>query len=311
MTKDKLRDIDLNLIVILEAILRSENISRAADDLNMSQSAVSHALKRLRSQFEDPLFIRSRDRMVPTPKAAELSDAIFDIMRLTRSVLLPSPSFDPEKSDRPLILSLGDVGDMRILPLLVKYVRQYQADIQIISRSTEAEDAVELLENGKLDLYIGTMETTSSEILCQKLYEDRLVVITSNDNPLRDTINFDQYAELEHVKIHSRTKSKSMSFISDLFMKRGLERKVKVETPYILFVPIIVESDDKLCASIPISLARYFQRNANINILKPEFDMPRVAVNQYWHRRFTKDPFILWIRQAVYTLLRDHESELY
>lgn len=305
MVKEKLRDLDLNLLIVLDALLRSGNVSRAAEELDMSQSAVSHALKRLRLQFEDQLFIRTRDRMMPTPKATEISEYIFEIMRLVRSTLLPSPSFDPETSDRALTLALGDVGDMLILPPLMRYMREHRSNGRVLSLPVSAEESVELLANGKLDIYVGIMDTSSSDILCQKLYEDRLVFISSKHSKIRDEITFDQYRSMDHVLLQSRTSSKSGQFVFEALQRSDGQKNAKIETPYIASIPQLVEEDENLLAIAPASLARYFQTVSSVNIINPKFYLPKIVINQYWHKRFTNDPFIKWSRSALKIILSD------
>lgn len=304
MLKERLRDLDLNLMVVFEALLRCENVSRAAEELDMSQSTVSHALKRLRALFEDALFVRARDRMAPTPKAVELSGAIFEIMRLARSALLPSPSFDPLTSQRVLTLALGDVGDMVILPPLMRHLRQHNPGGRVISLPTTSEESLELLESGSLDIYVGIMDPTSPEILCQKLYEDRIVFLASATSPLEGEVGREEYMAMDHIALQSRSSAKSGQFIADALLPENAGERVRIETPHIAAIPAIVEEDDNLVAAIPISLARYFRRIAEVKILTPSFPVPTIAISQYWHRRFDKDPFNVWHRQSLYRLLK-------
>lgn len=311
MAKEKLRDLDLNLLIVFDALLRCENVSRAADELDMSQSAVSHALKRLRDQFEDPLFIRARDRMVPTPKTLAISDYILEIMRLTRSTLLPSSSFDPDTSaDWTLTVALGDVGDMVILPALARHLRAHQAHGRLVSVPTTSDEAVDLLATGKLDIYVGIMDATSSDILCQKLYDDHLVFICAHDCHLQEEISFEQYEEMDHILLQSRSSHKSGQFISQALQRNQSPRPPKIETPYISSVPMIVEGDREIVAVVPHSLAQYFCRTAKVRILKPKFYLPPIAINQYWHKRFDKDPFIVWARQTLRKILSGSEISL-
>ncbi|MFC4256180.1 LysR family transcriptional regulator [Altererythrobacter xixiisoli] len=311
MAKEKLRDLDLNLLIVFDALLRCENVSRAADELDMSQSAVSHALKRLRDQFDDPLFIRARDRMVPTPKTLAISDYILEIMRLTRSTLLPSSSFDPDNADWTLTVALGDVGDMVILPALARHLRAHQAQGRLVSVPATSDEAVDLLATGKLDIYVGIMDASSSDILCQKLYDDHLVFICAQDCPLQEEISFEQYEEMDHILLQSRSSPKSGQFISQALQRNHSPRPPKIETPYISSVPMIVEGDKDIVAVVPHSLAQYFCRTAKVRILTPKFYLPPIAINQYWHKRFDKDPFIVWARQTLRKILSSSEISLH
>ncbi len=305
--KSRLRELDLNLLVVLEALIRKKSVSRAAEDLEMSQSAVSHALKRLRDLFEDELFVRSREGMSPTPKVVEIAGYVNEIVRLAGVTMLPSQSFDPETSDRTVTLALGDAGDMAILPILAKYVRQKGGNTRIVSIQTTAEEALPLLETGRLDIYVGVMNAESTDLLCQKLYEDQLVVIASQMHRVRKTISFAQYAELEHIVVQPRTKSAKISVTQDLFDKSGIKRSIRVETPHLAAVPMILEKDHQLISTVPLSLAQYYRRSAKIKIIEPDFFLPKIEVSQYWHRRYTNDPFTLWIRQTMRELFQNKE----
>ncbi len=307
MGREKLRELDLNLLVILDALLRCESVSQAAEELNMSQSAVSHALKRLREVFGDALFVRAKDGMAPTPRAIEISGYVTEIIRLARVTLLPSHNFDPEKSDRSLMLALGDAGDMAILPKLAAYLREHNATGRILSLPYTAEEAMPLLGEGKLDLYVGTINTASADILCQKLYEDRLVIVASQHHKITGTISVEQYASCEHIMLQSRTRAQTGTTIFDLFEKEGLYRKVRIETPHMASIPLILEKNDGLIATTALSIARYYQRSGNIKILEPSFYLPSLTINQYWHRRFNNDPFILWARRTLCDLFQNRE----
>ncbi len=304
--REKLRELDLNLLVILDALLRCESVSQAAQDLEMSQSAVSHALMRLRELFGDELFVRSRKGMSPTPKAQQISNYVHEIIRLSRITLLPTQAFDPDTSHRTVTLALGDVGDMSILPTLSKHFRETNAKVKIVSSLFTSDEAIQELGSGKLDLYVGVINTSSSDIFCQKLYEDRLVVITSNKNPLNKTINFNQFAQLEHIVLQRRTKTQAGNPVLDLFEKEGLHRKVAIETPHIASIPMILEQNPELVASLPASLGEYYTNSFDVKVLEPEFFFPTPIIKQFWHRRFNNDPFIVWIRETLCKLFQNH-----
>ena len=303
MVGEKLRDVDLNLLVVLHALLRCQNVSRAARELDMSQSAVSSALKRLRNLFDDPLFVRSREGMVPTPKARELFEPVSEIVRLARLALTPASQFDPTQSERTLICSLGDVGDMMILPLMVKHMRDEGIPIALKSLEITSEQAIPLLEDGRLDLYVGMIETASSEILCQKLYEDRLVALSSAESDIPDKVGFDQYVSYDHVAIQVRSPNPPRNSLFEMIRKSDVKRNVRVETPYIASVPAILGLNRNVIATMPMSLARSFQRRGNLRIAELDFLDATIVVNQYWHSRFKNDPFIVWARRLVHRLI--------
>ena len=308
--REKLRELDLNLLVILDALLRCQSVSHAAEELQMSQSAVSHSLKRLRILFDDDLFVRSREGMSPTPKALEISGLVIEIIRLARATLLPSQSFDPHTSKATLHLALGDAGDMSILPSLTQHLRENGHHIDIASIPCSPEEAIPLLGTGKLNLYVGAMHISSSDILCQKLFEDRLVVVTARSSPIGDTIGFDEYSATEHIMHQVRRKPGDRSAVADLFERQGMLRKVRIETPHIAAIPLILERNDHLLATMPLSLAEYYRKSAAIRIAEPDFYLPKIEVSQYWHRRYNNDPFVMWIRRTLRDLFQSRELSL-
>ena len=274
----------------------------------MSQSAVSHALKRLRELFGDELFVRSKDGMSPTPKAVEISDNIHEIIRLTRSTLIPSQAFDPKNSNRTINLALGNVGDLAMLPGILQYIRENEFDLKVRSWPYSAEDAIPLLGDGKLDLYVGLLNSTSYDIMSQKLYEDRLVVIASSKHRLDKKISTDDYVGAEHFAAVSRAKALAMTSIENLFESHGVKRNIRIATPHIACLPGILERDEQLIATIPNSLAAYYKENYAIKSLEPEFELPKVEIYQYWHRRYANDPFILWLRRTMRSLFQNNEK---
>jgi len=303
--KERLRELDLNLLVILHALLSCANVSRAAEELQMSQSAVSHALKRLRILFDDELFIRSREGMAPTPKAVQLSGYVAEIVRLARVTMLSGQNFNPTVSDRTLTVALGDAGDMVMLPDLARHIREAGSGLRISSISCSEEEAVPLLAAGKLDVYVGAMQGSSSDILCQRLYEDRLVIIASHKHKVRGTMDFDQYQQSEHIAVQMRTKSSSKNVVANLFEGQGAIRKATIETPHLAAVPLVLERNDNLISTVPISLAEYFQKTARLKIIEPDFYLPNIEISQYWHRRYNNDSFVTWARHAIRDLFQN------
>ena len=303
--KERLRELDLNLLVILDALFRCTNVSRAAEELQMSQSAVSHALKRLRILFDDELFIRSREGMAPTPKASQLSGYVAEIVRLARLTMLSGQTFNPTVSDRTLSIALGDAGDMVMLPDLAHHIHEAGSGLRISSISCSAEEAVPLLAEGKLDVYVGSMQGSSSDILCQRLYEDRLVIIASARHKTRKTMDFEQYQQSEHIAVQMRTKPSPKNAVTNLFEGQGVIRKATIETPHLAAVPLILERNEHLISTVPISLAEYYRKTAKVKIIEPGFYLPNIEISQYWHRRYNNDSFVTWARHAIRDLFQN------
>lgn len=152
MPEEKLRQLDLNLLVTFDALLRHCNVSRAAEQLDVSQSAVSHALAKLRLLFRDPLFINTRNVMIPTPKAHEVSGTVFQIVALARTALLSEAPFDAAVTERTINLCLDDVGELTILPELLARLRTLAPRCSVRTLPAASTNLEKVIESGEADL---------------------------------------------------------------------------------------------------------------------------------------------------------------
>ncbi len=300
MELGKLRNFDLNLLIVLGAILQHRSVSVAADELSMSQSSASHALTRLRRLLGDELFVKTRNRMIPTPKALELAEPVNDILNSVGDILLAMSSFDPRETERTLVLALGDVGEIMMLPALLEYVTREAPKCRIQTLMSQANEAERQLLDGKLDLYVGFISSPSLDLMCQKLYDDDMVVVCSQDHPHQGSMSIEQYAAADHV-IH-QIRSQAKNRIDQLLESQGFYRKAKVITPNATATPYIVANDPTLISIYPRSLATYLRKIYKIKIIEPEFDTGTIEVSQYWHRRYNKDPLISWLRKSMFSI---------
>lgn len=297
----------MNLLLVIDALLRFQSVSKASQHLNMSQSSVSHALKKLRIYFGDELFIRSHDGMAPTPRAVEISEYIFNIMENTKNMLLPKQIFSPMKNTGPLKISLGDVGEMIVLPEIIKKFREQNVEIIIKSVDSSSEESVAMLEDGRIDLYVGIVEKNYSDIYCQKLYEDELVLVSARKIAESGHLTIKDIEGMGFMALQSRTDFKEKNSFSEYFAKIVRPDHVLVETPYISSIPLVLEKNHHLFSIIPKSAAMHYEKRFGIFIYHMDYDCPKISINQYWHKRFNKDPFIMWIRNILFDIFSNYE----
>ncbi len=303
MEYGKLRNFDLNLLVVLGAVLQHQSVSAAADELSMSQSSASHALTRLRRLLGDELFVKTRNRMMPTPKALELAGPINEILQSAGNILLSTSSFQPEQAVRTLTLALGDVGEIMLLPTLLDYVRQTAPSCKIQTVTSIASEAERELLDGKLDLYVGYIASPSLDLMCQKLYNDDMVVICAEDYPYDGVMTMADYARADHVTHQIRSSSKTR--VDHLLERHGLQRNARISTPNAAATPFIVSNDKTLISLFPRSLAVFMQKTHKLKILELDFDTGTIEVLQYWHRRYNNDPLVSWLRKSMFGMFND------
>ena len=294
---DRLRNLDLNLLLTLDALLRSRSVTRAAGELGTTQSATSHALARLRIVFDDPLLVRTSDGMAPTPRALELADPVRQILELVRGTLLPATAFDPRTVQRTITLCLGDIGEIAVLPPLMARLAELAPGCTLRTVPAEAEGFESVLERGLVDLAFSAGLQPGGDVLQQRLYRHDFVAIVSADCAHQEVLTVEACAALEHLMLAPPQRGRS--WIEQALQRAGIRPRVRLTTPHYLVMPLLVERDAGLVAIVPRLLAETFGKMARIRILKPAFEMPRIEVCQYWHRRVDADPFHRWLRGCV------------
>lgn len=292
---DDVRGVDLNLFVILDALIRHRSVSRAAESLGMSQSAVSHALARLRRHFGDPLFLKTREGVAPTARALALAPDAAQFVAFAQKALVGRGGFDPATSQRVINMNLTDMAELQLLPTLMQRLAAVAPGCRL--QTVQVRDMQEALESGAIDLAIYGPLKTARDIRQQKLFEHVFVVIASRDCPIGPGITIEDFCATDQVVI-SPTRSDRMTIEAQL-ARRGLHRKAALTTPHWLAVPHIVGASRDYLAIVPLSLAELYKDFCGLKILTTAFELPKIEILQYWHARSEGDAFNGWFRALV------------
>jgi DNA-binding transcriptional LysR family regulator len=179
-----IRKIDLNLLVVLDALLRLQNVSRAAEALGMSQPALSYALKRLRPLLDDPLFVRSARGMQPTPRAQQLAEPLRAVLDMVQRDVLQQPRFDPATTERSVTFNMADVGELVFLPRLLAHLKVAAPGIDVRTVSTPPSLLEDALRSGAVDLAVGYFPgMDGAAIYQQRLFSHSFVCLVRKDHP--------------------------------------------------------------------------------------------------------------------------------
>ncbi len=294
-----LRTFDLNLLRIFEAINRDRSVSTAADNLGLSQPAVSNALNRLRRHFDDPLFVRTQRGMEPTPKAEQLALAVDRGMTTIRAGLSAGVNFDPARSERHFTLLMTDVGEISFLPILLSEVRRHAPGIDVSVMESGLAGYEELLENGMADLAIGRIrlaDTLSSELI----HSSPFVVLLSRTHPRlgtapdgRPTLSYDDYLAAPHVLVQPRGASGDP--ILAALGADAAKRRIGLSIPHATVLPMII-GDSELIATVPEVCAQNLIASGKLCRVEAPFAIEPNFVYQWWHKRNTADPGHRWLR---------------
>jgi len=298
-------ELDLNLLPVFDALIRVRSVSRAADDLGMSQSAVSHALKRLRLFFGDQLFLKTGSGMQPTPRALALQAPVLAVMGAVRGELLVREGFIAATSRRVFSLCLTDMGELIFLPRLIERLRAQAPGCTLRTLQIPIQQIAHALESGEADLALGSLHSMPGGLFQQQLFTRSFVTIVNKRNrAIAGTLSRAQYLAMEHivVSLSGRVEDAYDGIVDQL----AGPRRVYLTTPHFLTVPMIIEQNPDLIATVPRELATRFAGCDSIRTLETPIDVPPFAIRQHWHPRFQHDAANVWLRRLVKEVFDTH-----
>lgn len=291
---------DLNLLVVLDAMLETRSVSKASERLNISQPSMSSALAKLRKAFGDPMFVRVKNSMEPTPRALAVADAVRDVLARSRSEIFGHRAFDANTSIQTFTLCMTDLAQAAYLPKLLKTLRLEAPNVKLRAISPIAERMAEGLESGTVDLAVGNFpDIEEAGVFKQRLLRNSgFCCIARRGNPHLEEgwLTASAFQRAPHVAI--RTEGRSHEVIDRQMADLGIRRHVVTTLPNYLGLLSIVPQTD-LIAIIPNDISHLCQRQEAIELHALPFESPRVAVTQVWHRRYDQDAANQWLRRLV------------
>ena len=289
------RSIDLNLLVVFDAVMRERSVTRAGRLIGLSQPAMSHALNRLRHMLRDELFVRTPEGMAPTPRAEALAEPLRNALSEMQLALEPL-TFDPLASDRRFAISLNNFGAVVIAPPLVTAACGEAPGIRLDMRPSGNLDIADGLDRGDIELAIGSEELPGERFLSQLLLEDPFVLVMRRGHPAsRGPLSAETLSSLRYLEISSS--GEDIGFLDRWLAARGLARQVGVRAPYLSGRVILAESD--FVAIFSRRVAEVFARSFPLEIREPDFDSPTVRTLMLCHRRLEAHPAHRWLRDHV------------
>ena len=288
---------DLNLFVVLEAIYREGNITRAGHQLNLTQPAISHALKRLRELLRDPLFVRQGPHMVPTPFTRNMIDEVRQALQLLEMNLHESRSFVPEHARRSFHLSLWEYTESLILPPLVQRLLLTAPGMTISTSRVKRRELEAELARGSVDLAIEIPMTMSDRIRKKALLREPFVVMARKSHPaIKDKLDLDTYLTQRHVQVSSRRHGPSLVDIE--LSRRGLSREVFLRIQNNCAASRVVNQTDMLL-TLPERQARLVNLSSLNRVYPFPLSEPHLEAHLYWHESAENDPANRWLRHEI------------
>jgi DNA-binding transcriptional LysR family regulator len=287
-------ELDLNLMLVFEALMRERSVTRAARALGIGQPAASNALSRLRALLRDELFVRSGGVMLPTARAHALAGPIESALATLRQAIAPAGEFDPATAERCLRISAGDYAAMILLPELTAQVRARAPRIDLRFRFVEKDRLAELLDTGALDLAIGVFPSAPKRLAVEPLFEERFVCLTRADRALpADGLTLEHYAALPHVLVTER--GDETGAVDAALRAQGITRRVAVTVPHVLLLPWLLRDGD-LVATVGRRAAQTFTATAPLAVHDVPLALPRWRLEMMWSRQASGDAGLVWLR---------------
>lgn len=294
--KELVDRLDLNLLRTLHVLLEEENVTRAAARLSITQSAVSHALAKLREHFDDPLLVRASGGMVCTPTAVALRAPLAKLMSEINALATRGRAFDPALEERRFAIEAADREQLVLLPSVMAAIAREapRVDLHV---SAPGGPPLQALENGALDLAIGIYDEAPASFASEKLYDIQLSVVARGDHArARSGLGPEEYAALPHLLVAPRRGTTGI--VDEALSRAGLSRRVALTVPSFLVAPWIVASTD-LVLTIDDRVARTFDAKLGLTILAPPIELEGYAVSMLWHTSRDADEGHRWLRRTI------------
>jgi len=288
---------DLNLLPVFLTLMEERSVTRAAQRLGITQPALSNALARLRTLLQDPLFIRERYGMQPTPKALELAPAIATALASLDVAVLGQQAFDPAQARQLVTLAPNSYVEFALMPAIVTRLREQAPGISLRLTPYGTDLAETGVTSGTTALALGRFVEPPDNLVVQHLLDDGLACVVRADHPVvGDRITRKQYEQLRHVNMLPTGRLRAGLF--QALEREGLKRDVAVSVTHFLAIPEMVAVTD-YCATLPRLICRRLAGDARLKVLPAPVDLGTFPVEMAWHVRYRNDPAHQWLRALI------------
>ncbi len=293
-------DVDLNLLRTFRAVHAARSVSRAAEELGVSQPTVSHDLRALRLFYRDPLFVRSQGGMAPTATADRLAVAVNEALRVLEQALRDNERYDPAASARTFRLHMSDIGETVFLPPVLAALADEAPGVRLEVFQLEQPDIQPALESGRIDLALGYLPVLA-HVERRFLLHERYVVVMRRSHPAagaRPTRRALARLHYAVVRSHPAT-ARALDAL-------GLAARVRLTLPHFMVLPRIL-ADSDLAVVMPSRLAEAFQQLGDYAVWHPRVGLPAFDVSVHWSWRFDGDPGHRWLRERIVKLFAERQ----
>lgn len=299
----ELSEIDLNQLVLFQQLMAERRVVRVAEQLGLSQPAVSNALARLRRQLGDALFVRTPSGMQPTPFAEQLAGPVGQALALIHGGLNPQAQFDAASAQRAITIGMTDIGEIVFLPRLVQRLAQVAPGLTLNTVRNTAVNLRDDMDAGKVDLAIGLLPQLKAGFFQRRLFKQRYVCLFRQGHALdKPKLGQADFRAAEHLVVVSAGTGHGQ--VDELLRRAGVDRRVCLTVPHFVGVGHILQGSD-LVTTVPERLAQCLAVPFGLVWRPHPVKLPEVAINAFWHAKLHRAPANQWLRKLVFELFAD------
>jgi DNA-binding transcriptional LysR family regulator len=291
-----LRALDLNLLIVFQYLMEDRNLSAVARRLGITQPAASNALRRLRATFDDALFVRTAQGMLPTPYAQHLGGAVAEALSTLAHALEAPPRFDPSASTRRFRVAMTDVGEIHFMPALMEHCARQAPGVRVESVRLQGAELQREMDAGRVDMALGAFHGLAGGLLQRMLFRQGYATLFRRDHPTaHEGMGLKAFRAERHLLV---SHAAPYGQVNQALEKAGLALASHFSVPHFAAVPYIVSATD-LLATVPRKLADSAASRFGLGVLTPPIRVPALQSNLYWHARFQRDGGNQWLRALI------------
>ena len=293
--------LNLEWLEVFVQIFKTQSVTRAASLLGMEQASASIALNKLRQHFDDRLFIRTGEGMLPTPRAQSIYPELVEaLLRIERARGKPTV-FSPKDAVRSFRIGMTDISEIIILPTLINHLQKTAPGV-VVEAEKISSDSRQRLSSGDVDLAVGFLPDLEAGFYQQALFEQDFVCLAAKNHPRIQSQNpqgkltLQQFSKEGHIAV--TVSSTGHVIVDKVLAKQNIERRIVLRVPSFLGVARIVAQTEFLVI-VPRQLGMALAAQELVQVLEPPIQLPHYKVKQHWHERFHHDAGSIWLRAAM------------
>lgn len=309
----KVNRIDLNLLVYLDALLRERNVTQAANQLNLSQPAMSNGLRRLRELFNDPLLVRTSEGMTPTERALELEPVVREVLSKIDQAVQPRGEFEAGTAQRVFRIMASDYAESTLFPSVLGKLRT-QAPGLTLDIMTPSDVSFLDVERGKVDMVINRFDSMPQSFHQIHLWDDSFTCVLSPENPVLKDFTLENYLQANHVWVSKTgmgvgvgvdpSDVQRLGWVDAALNRLGKKRQIRVFTRHYQAAMTLAEQND-LIVTLPTRAAQLKLNNPRVVLREPPLEIPPLELKMAWSPLLQHNPANKWLRKLIVDTARE------